>query len=59
MQVGEQEDPPARVEVQPGPAAPLEMAPDASHGVEHVALVSTRFKHDDVPDTVNPVSHVD
>ena len=31
MQVGEQEDPPARVGVQPGPAAPLEMAPDASH----------------------------
>ena len=31
LQVGEQEDPCARIEVQPGPAAPLEMASDASH----------------------------
>ena len=33
MQVGEQEDPCARIEVQPGPAAPLEMESDASHVV--------------------------
>ena len=42
------------------PTAPFAGGDDASHeGVgEHVALVSTRFEHEDVPETANPVSHV-
>ena len=41
------------------PTVPFAGGDDASHGVGvHVALVSTRFEHDDVPETVNPVSHV-
>ena len=60
MQVGEQEDPPARVEVQPGPAAPLEMAPDASHELPLHTAVSVRVPalHDLVPERVYPVLHV-
>ena len=57
MQVGVQDAPLARVEVQLF-SVPLAMAPDASHGSAlHVALVSTRSKHDDVPETVYPASH--
>jgi hypothetical protein len=42
------------------PTPPFVGVADASHGFgEQVALVvSTRFKHDDVPETVYPVSHV-
>ena len=43
------------------PTAPFAGGEDALHGGagEHVAFdVSTRFKHDDVPETANPVSHV-
>ena len=43
------------------PTAPFAGGEDALHGGagEHVAFdVSTRVKHDDVPETVNPVSHV-
>ena len=47
LQVGEQEDPCARIEVQPGPAAPLEMESDASH-VVHVdgRIVRTLDDHE-------------
>ena len=39
--------------------APFAGGEDASHGFgEHFALVSTRSKHDDVPETVYPASHV-
>ena len=41
------------------PTPPFVGVADASHGFgEQVALVSTRFKHDDVPETVYPASHV-
>ena len=59
LQVGVHVAPSARIEVQPGPGAPFAGAADASHGfAEHVALVSTRSKHDVVPDTVYPELHV-
>ena len=55
--MGVHDAPLAREEVQ-SLRLPLAMAPDASHGFgEHVALVSTRSKHDDVPETVYPASH--
>ena len=51
---GVQDDPCARVEVQPEPGAPLEMAPDASHGLGlHTAVsVSVPSVHDLVPERV-------
>ena len=56
--VGWQVDPLAREPVQ-SPTPPFVGAADASHGLrEQVALVSTRSKHDDVPETVYPESHV-
>ena len=56
--VGWHVDPLSRELVQ-FPTAPFVGAVDVSHGFgEHVALVSTRFEHDDVPETVYPVSHV-
>ena len=56
--MGVHDAPLAREEVQ-SLRLPLAMAPDASHGfAAHVALVSTRSKHDDAPETVYPVSHV-
>ena len=55
--VGWQVDPLAREPVQ-SPTPPFVGVEDALHGFgEHVALVSTRFKHDDVPETVYPASH--
>ena len=55
--VGWQVDPLAREPVQ-SPTPPFVGVADASHGGgEHVALVSTLFKHDDVPETVYPESH--
>ena len=57
LHVGVHDEPLARELVQV-PGAPLVGAVDASHEEVQVALVSTRFKHDDVPDNVNPVSHV-
>ena len=52
-------DKPLAKELVQSPTAPFTGGDDASHGFgEHVALVSTRFEHDDVPETVNPVSHV-
>ena len=42
------------------PTAPFAGGKDASHegAGEHVALdVSTRFEHDDIPETMYPVSH--
>ena len=59
MQLGVHDEPLAKELVQ-SPTAPFAGGEDASHeGVgEHVALVSTRFEHEDVPETVNPVSHV-
>ena len=58
LHVGWQVDPLASELEQP-PAPPFVGAVDASHGFgEHVALVSTLFKHDDVPETVYPESHV-
>ena len=57
MQLGVHDEPLAKEPVQL-PTAPFAGGKDASHGVGvHVALVSTRFKHDDVPETVYPVSH--
>ena len=51
------DEPLAKEPVQ-SPTAPFTGGDDASHGFGvHVALVSTRFKHDDVPETVYPVSH--
>ena len=54
LQFGVHDDPCARVEVQPGPAAPLEMAPDASHGLALHTAVSLRVPsvHDLVPERV-------
>ena len=55
--VGLHDEPLAKEPVQ-SPAVPFAGGDDASHGFgEHVALVSTRFKHDDVPETEYPVSH--
>ena len=52
-------DEPLAKELVQSPTAPFTGSEDASHGFgEHVALVSTRFEHDDVPETVYPVSHV-
>ena len=58
LHVGWHVDPLAREPVQ-SPTPPFVGAADASHGGagEHVALVSTRFKHDDLPESVYPVSH--
>ena len=39
------------------PTTPLVGAVDASHGIVQVALVSTRFKHDEAPETAYPESH--
>ena len=52
-------DEPLAKELVQSPTAPFAGGEDASHGFgEHVALdVSTRFKHDDVPETVYPVLH--
>ena len=57
LHVGWHVEPLASALVQ-SPAPPSVGAVDASHGFgEHVALVSTRFKHNDVPETVYPASH--
>ena len=59
LHVGVHDEPLARELVQV-PTAPLVGAVDASHegtGVQ-VALVSTRFKHDEAPETAYPESHV-
>ena len=59
MQLGVHDEPLAKELVQP-PTVPFPGGADASHGdvdEMHVALVSTRFKHDDVPETVNSLSH--
>ena len=60
LQVGEQEDPCARIEVQAEPGAPLEMAPDASHELGLHTAVSLRSPalHDLCPDKVYPVLQV-
>ena len=51
-------DEPLAKELVQSPTPPFVGVADASHGLgEHVALVSTRFKHDDVPETVYPASH--
>ena len=54
LQVGEQEDPCARIEVQAEPGAPLEMAPDASHELPLHTAVSVRMPalHDLLPERV-------
>ena len=52
-------DEPLAKELVQSPTPPFVAVADASHGLgEQVALVSTRFKHDDVPETVDPASHV-
>ena len=60
LHVGVQVDPLAREQVHV-PTAPLVGAVDASHegtGVQVALVVSTRFKHDDVPEIAYPQSHV-
>ena len=54
MQVGVHDEPCARVEVQPDPAAPFDIAPDASHGSALQPAVSVRVPklHDLVPERV-------
>ena len=51
---GVQDDPCARVEVQPEPGAPLAMTPAASHGLGLHTAVSVRVPalHDLVPESV-------
>ena len=56
LHVGWQVDPLAR-ELVHVPTATLVGAVDASHGIVQVALVSTRFKHDEAPETAYPESH--
>ena len=52
-------DEPLAKELVQSPTVPFTGGEDALHGLgEQVALVSTRFKHDDVPETVDPASHV-
>jgi len=57
LHVGVHDEPLAR-ELVHVPTAPLVGAVDASHGIVQVALVSTRFKHDEAPETAYPESHV-
>lgn len=54
MQVGVHDDPCASVEVQSDPAAPFDIAPDASHrsGLHTAVSVSVPAVHDLVPERV-------